>query len=69
MYKIFHNIDGEKTTVLPTDSELISFMSIISTENEDDVVIDSVDTAIDYLSEFCPNLTMIVNYRHGLEDA
>ena len=60
MYKIFHNIDGEKTTVLNSDSEFIDFMKRIAIENEDfDFSILGVSDATEYLQEFCHNLTLL----------
>ena len=50
MYKIFHNIDGEKTTTLNSDAELIDFMCKIAIENEDyQFSIIGVSDALEYL--------------------
>jgi hypothetical protein len=59
MYTILHNIDSEKTTVLNTDAELVHFVRRIAVENEDeDMSITVIGEAIDYLNEYCPNLTL-----------
>lgn len=59
MYKIHHNIDGEKTTTLNDDNELIHFVRKIAVENEDhELSITSVGEAKDYLNNYCSNLTL-----------
>lgn len=61
MYKIFHNIDGEKTTTLNSDREFISFMQKIVVENGDSETISiiGISDAIEYLEDYCPNLTLL----------
>lgn len=60
MYKIFHNIDGEKTTTLNSDSEFIDFMKSIAIENEDfDFSIIGISDAKEYLEDYCENLTLL----------
>lgn len=67
MYRIFHNIDGEKITICNTDEELIDFVTKIAIENEDKEMIDTfergnrmkVGQAIYYLETYCPNLTIL----------
>jgi hypothetical protein len=60
MYKIFHNIDGEKTTTLNSDAEFIDFVRKIVIENEDyDFSIIGVSDAKEYLESYCPNLTLL----------
>jgi hypothetical protein len=63
MYQIFHNIDGEKTTTLKTDGDLIDFMNRIRIENEDyDFSIIGVSDALEYLEDFCHNLTLLGDF-------
>ncbi len=58
--KIFHNIDGEKTTTLNSDAEFIHFMRNIAIENGDEELsIISVGEAMDYLKNYCENLTLL----------
>jgi len=60
MYKIFHNIDGEKTTILNSDAELVHFMRKIAIENDDEELsITTKGEAVDYLLEYCENLTLL----------
>ena len=60
MYEIFHNIDGEKTTTLNNTAEFIHFMRSIAIENGDeDISITCVTEALDYLNNFCENLTLL----------
>lgn len=60
MYSIIHNIDGVKMTNLKTDRELIDFVDKIRIENEDfDFSILGVSDALEYLEDFCSNLTLI----------
>ena len=60
MYKIYHNIDGEKTTVLNSDLEFIEFMRKIAIENLDfDFSILGVSDAMEYLDDYCENLDLI----------
>lgn len=60
MYKIFHSIDGEKTTTLNSDAELIHFVRQIAVENDDEELsILSVGEAKDYLENYCQNLTLL----------
>lgn len=62
MYKIFHNIDGEKITKLNSDAEFVHFMRNIAVENEDeDLSITSVGEAKDYLNNYCDNLTLFTD--------
>ncbi len=62
MYKIFHNIDAEKTTICNSDLELINFVKIIVIENQDfDFSILGVSDAIEYLEDYCYNLDLIFN--------
>lgn len=59
MYIITHNVDNIKSTILPTDTHLVSFVRKIALENEDDPApIGSVETAKDYLANCSPNLTL-----------
>jgi len=60
MYKIFHNVDGEKTTTLNSDAEFIHFMRNIAVENEDfDFSIIGISDAKEYLEDYCGGLTII----------
>ena len=60
MYKIFHNIDGERTTTLNSDVEFIEFMKKIAIENEDfDFSIIGISDAKEYLEDYCENLTLL----------
>ncbi len=60
MYKIFHNIDGEKTTTLNSDAEFVHFMRQIAVENGDeDLSITCLSEAKDYLNNYCPGLTLL----------
>jgi hypothetical protein len=60
MYKIFHNIDGEKITVLKSDTELIDFVRKIVIENEDfDFSIIGISDAKEYIEEYCEGLTLV----------
>ena len=60
MYKILHNIDGEKTTTLNSDAEFVHFMRQIAVENDDeDLSITCLSEAKDYLNNYCPNLTLL----------
>lgn len=60
MYKIFHNIDGEKTTTLNNEAEFIHFMRNIAVENGDEELsITCLSEAMDYLNNYCPNLTLL----------
>ena len=60
MYKIYHNIDGEKITVLNSDLEFIEFMRKIAIENLDfDFSILGVSDAMEYLDDYCENLDLI----------
>lgn len=60
MYKIFHNIDEEKTTILNTDAEFIYFVKQIAIENGDEELsITCLSEAKDYLVDYCPNLTLL----------
>lgn len=59
-YKIFHNIDGEKTTILKSDAEFTHFMRKIAVENGDEELsITCLGEAMDYLNNYCPNLTLL----------
>jgi len=59
MYKIFHNVDAEKTTTLNNTAEFIHFMRNIAIENGDeDISITCITEAMDYLNEYCHNLTL-----------
>ena len=59
-YKVFHNVDGEKTTTLNSDAEFIHFMRLIAIENGDEELsITSLGEAKDYLENYCPNLTLL----------
>lgn len=59
MYIITHNVDNVKSTILPTDTHLVSFVRKIAIENEDDHnLITSIIMAKDYLKNCCPNLTL-----------
>lgn len=60
MYKIYHNIDGEKITTLNSDLEFIEFMRKIAIENLDfDFSILGVSDAMVYLDDYCENLDLI----------
>lgn len=60
MYKIFHNVDGQKTTTLNSDAEFVHFMRNIAVENGDEELsIICLGEAKDYLSNYCPNLTLL----------
>ena len=60
IYKIFHNVDGEKTTTLNSNAEFVHFMRNIAVENNDEELsIISVGEAKDYLQNYCPNLTLL----------
>ena len=62
MYKIFHNIDGQKTTTLNSDAEFVHFMRQIAIENDDEELsITCKGEAMDYLKNYCPNLTLLDN--------
>ena len=59
-YRIFHNVDGEKTTTLNSDAEFVNFIRQIAVENNDEELsILSVGEAKDYLQNYCPNLTLL----------
>lgn len=61
MYKIFHNIDGEKTSVFNSDSEFINFVRRVAEENEDgDTPINNVEEAKNYINVYCENLDLIL---------
>ena len=60
MYKVFHNIDAEKTSIFNSDLEFITFVKNISVENEDgNLLISNIDEAKDYINNYCPNLNLI----------
>jgi len=60
MYKIFHNIDGEKTTVLHSDAGFVHFIRRIAIENDDEELsITTKGEAMDYLLEYCEGLTLL----------
>ena len=67
MYKILHNIDGDKITTCNTDQEFIDFVKSIAIENEDQTMIDTFERgnnftpaqATYYLETYCPNLTIL----------
>lgn len=60
MYKILHNIDGEKTTTLNSDAEFVHFMRNIAVENGDEELsITCLGEAMDYLKNYCSNLTLL----------
>lgn len=60
MYRIHHNIDDEKITVLKNDAEFVHFMRQIAIENEDaELSITCIGEAMDYLTEYCSNLTLL----------
>ena len=60
MYKILHNIDDEKITTLKTDAEFVHFIRNIAVENDDeDMSITCLGEAMDYLNNYCPNLTLL----------
>jgi hypothetical protein len=60
MYKILHNIDGDKITTLNTDAEFVHFMRQIAIENNDeDLSITCLSEAMDYLEIYCDNLTLV----------
>jgi hypothetical protein len=62
IYKIFHNIDGEKTTTLNGDAEFIHFMRKVAVENDDEELsIIHLIEAKEYLINYCPNLTLLNN--------
>ena len=57
MHKITHNIDNQKVTICNTDEEFIDFVKRISVENEDDLSFINIKEAIDYIKNYCSNLT------------
>jgi hypothetical protein len=60
MYKIFHNIDAVKTTILNSDAEFVHFVRQIAVENDDEELsITCVGEAKDYLKNYCENLTLV----------
>lgn len=60
MYKVFHKTGSEKTTVCNSDKEFIDFVNLIRTENEDfDFSILGVSDAMEYLEDYCDNLTLL----------
>lgn len=59
MYKILHNIDGEKTTVLNSEAEFVHFMRNIAIENGDEELsITCLSEAKEYLENYCTNLSL-----------
>lgn len=60
MFKIFHNVDGDKITVLKNDAEFVHFMRTIAVENcDEELSITCKGEALDYLNEYCESLTLI----------
>ena len=60
MYKILHNIDGDKITTLNNDAEFVNFMRQIAVENDDeDLSITCLGEAMDYFNNYCSNLTLL----------
>lgn len=60
-YSIFHNLDGDRTTILHTDLAFITFVRQIVIENEDyDYSILGVSDAVEYIEDYCPNLTLTI---------
>ena len=60
MYSIFHNIDGEKTSIFNTDREFIKFVNLIQEENEDSFELKTVEQCTFYINTYCSNLTLTV---------
>jgi hypothetical protein len=60
MIKILHNVDGEKVSTFNTNEEFTHFMRKVAIENEDeDLSITCFGEALDYLNNYCPNLTFV----------
>ena len=61
MYQIFYKTDCEKITTLNSDAELTHFVRLIAVENNDeDLSITCFGEAIDYITDYCPNLSVIM---------
>jgi hypothetical protein len=64
MYRILHNLDNEKITELEHDAAFVEFVERIAHENDDsdmfpEISINELDRAMDYLLNYCPNLTLL----------
>lgn len=58
-YHIFHNIDGERTTILHTDEAFLKFVKDISDENFDETP-TTISEAKYYINTYCENLTLTI---------
>ena len=60
IYKISHNTDGEKVTTITGNAEFINFVRRIAVENEvSELSIIHLGEAMEYLENYCPNLTLL----------
>jgi len=67
-YRIFHNLsDDHRITTCNNDLELIQFVNVIQTENDDELTYD-VDSAIDYINLRCDNLDFVSKDFDGLDE-
>jgi hypothetical protein len=62
-YRILHNIDTEKTTILNNDNEFVEFTQKVREENgdKDIITINTVSDSIYYINNYCENLILSIN--------